>query len=242
MKIIWLVVVGSLTFSACVSKEKQKAVAKRRYCPNAYLLFAASDSVTKISTEGDSSSIKFGEALQDSLQSELCDTLVNFGIRLSPQFTVSAWVEKDCDIIRCFPMGPKVRLLPTPTMWFINRERIVKDSLKWEVFKELSAETTQYDQLRTELRWDTLFSNGGLTTLIHQVLEGYLLAYEQLAQKHFHQSFCELTPEQLVQLKRELPFALFIAIHQRPTIETDFSDIEDEEVLPEVELEVEWKQ
>ncbi|OJJ18725.1 hypothetical protein BKI52_24280 [marine bacterium AO1-C] len=238
IKVIWVVVLASLVFSACVSNNKTEKPARKRYCANAYMLFTAPDSVTKISTQGDSSSVKFGIALQDSLQSDLCDTLINFGIQLSPQFAVSAWIEKDCKIIRCFPMGPKVKVWETPgKILALNLEYIGRDSIPWDIFKALSAKTTQYDQLRSSLRWSIPFSSGGLSKMIYQILDGYLLAYNQLAQKHYQKSFCDLTVEQVAYLKKELPFALFIAIDELPTLPTSFPPVNIDSLL-EVDPEI----
>ncbi|HAS44099.1 MAG TPA: hypothetical protein DCS93_26715 [Microscillaceae bacterium] len=219
-KSIWLVVVGSLIFSACASKEKQKAVAKRRYCPNAYLLFAASDSIKKISTIGEETSIEFGKALEDRLQVDLCDHPINFGIQLNPQFAVSVWVEKDYKVFKGFPVLPKVELWEIPSrVLVLNREYIARDSVKWGVLEALSGKTKEYEQLRTSIRWSIPFpTEENLTKLIYQVLDGYLLAYGQLAQKYYHKSFCELNPKQITHLSKELPFALFIAVHRLPTL------------------------
>ena len=213
-----MILLGSFTLWTCTSndnhQEKQVHVS---YCSQIHQLFAVPDSLPQISTNGDSSSRKFVDTLPDLLGFDLCDISVNFGIKLPSQISISVWVDKTCHAIKCPFADPKVSLWQASNdTLMLNYEQVDRNRLKWEICKALLAETTIHQNEIATIGWAAPFPPEGLSKLLHQVLEGYLLAYNHLAQKHYQRSVCALTSEQIDYLKREIPFFLLLKVYTLP--------------------------
>lgn len=198
----------TLFFAACSSNQVDDKLNESKYCENEISFFSITDSFQSIKIDYNDLSDSVLNSIENKLQIDLCWKKVDFGLELTQMEPVKVQLLKECDdgIIRCLIRFPEVKvLLNHKGQLMIENNVIPIDSTKFWIHKNFP-NSDDFDLEEILIIWTTETPKDSIEKAFVNIIDGYLLNYEELSLKSFSKNICDLTESQVDSLKNILPF------------------------------------
>ena len=199
-----------LFFAACSSNQANEKLKESKYCENQISFYSIKDSLQSIKIDYNDVPDSILNSIENKLQMNLCWKKVDFGLELTNTEPVKVQLLKECDdgIIRCFRKYPEVRvLLNQKGLLMIETDIIPIDSMKFWIQKNFP-NSDDFDLEEISIEWTTETPKDSIEKAFVNIIDGYLLNYEELSQKSFSKNICDLTESQVDSLKNILPLKI----------------------------------
>ena len=197
-----------LVSGACSLNQSDEKTKGSKYCKNEIRLFSVPDSIQSIAIDYHDDTDSIMNFIENKLQIDLCWNMVTFGLELTNMEPVKVQLLKECDdgIIRCFRRFPEVMIfLNQEGRLMIGGDIIPIDSVKFWI-KVNFPNKEEFDLEEVSIKWLTETPKDSIEKTLMNIIDGYMLNYEEVSQRTFLKGICELSESQVDSLKNILPF------------------------------------
>jgi len=197
-----------LALTACSSNRVDDNSKTSKYCENEIRLFSIQDSMKSIAITYSQESDSIISSIQQELQIDLCWKMVHFGLEISKTAPVKVQLLKECfdGVIRCFRSFPEVSILLNQSgKLMIENNTIAIDSVKFWIYHNFPNEE-QYDLEEISIKWTAETPKDSIEKTLINIVDGYLLKYEELSENLFSEAVCDLRESQVDSLSNIFPF------------------------------------
>jgi hypothetical protein len=213
LKITYILIIITLFFTSCASKENDKNFdntlknKSSKYCINEISLFSIDDSLQEISIDYDLEEDSIMKFIEKELNKDLCWNLVSFGIELPNNNPIKVQLLKKCNSFCRTNFYSEVSILLNQNgISLIQNEFFVPiDSIKHWIHKNFPSNNS-FDKKEISIKWTKETPKDSIEKTFVNIVDGYLLNYEDLSHNLFSKSICDLSENQIESLKSELPF------------------------------------
>ena len=207
IKYIYLGIIAIVNAS-CSAPTKKVQPIPEKYCENEIRLFSISDSLTSIIIDYNIEPDSIMKAIGDKLQKDLCWKVLDFGLDINNMKPIHVKLHKKCldGTIRCSGSYPEVSiLLNQQGLLMIENDIISIDSVKFWIYENFP-NNYEYDLKEISIMWTMETPKDSIEKTFINVVDGYLMNYEELSIELFSKNICKLSEMQVDSLKNRLPF------------------------------------
>lgn len=197
-------------FIGCSPKQAKKEISNSKYCANELSLLSVSDSLKKIKIDYSLEEEPLLNSIAKKIDTELCLKTIHFRVILANEDVANMYVQRECDknIVSCYNRGTETYILLNKNGHLLMKDGVITiDSVKYWMRKNFSSKDDDHYK-RVSIRWDTKTPKDSIEKTFTNVMNGYLLTYEDLSQQLFSKKVCDLETSQVNILKKKLPFKL----------------------------------
>lgn len=204
-----------LVLSSC--QEGTSEQGKEIYCPNEIRIFAFDDQIKLIGINYNEPKEKILDFVEQKFEEDLCWKKVYFGLKLKSGNMIKVSLLKECkdDVIRNFGLRPGVKILLNQRgKLMIENEVIPIDSVKFWISAHYPNDD-ENDLQEIAIDWSIETPADSIEKALVNIEAGYFLVYQSLSKKKFEKGFCDLNNEELIDLRKELPFEIKLDLANR---------------------------
>lgn len=215
-KFLYLFLLSIFFFIGCSPKQTKIKTSNSKYCANELSLLSISDSLKKITIDYSLEEKPLLSSIEEKLGENVCGELVSFGLILKNEDVIKIQYQKICDdgIIFCGrkPWKAKI-LLNEHGLLLIDYELSSIDSVKhWLHQNLMNGKGVKFKE--TSIQWQTETPKDSIEKTFANIMDGYLLKYEDLSQQLFLKKICDLETSQINILKEKLSFKLQLELEE----------------------------